>query len=380
MTAAISDGLTQLERSLVHTILQRPEEPRWETLEVLKQALDVDHVLSLDRHLINQQNQVAEAGVHTPLLSPVDDPLAAYVRLAYWSQAWATRYPLLVALGYMGSIQGLAPADHLFTRVGASEYMRAVFQPEHSDSRVPNVLLNGTSAVQPGTLGVPPHAIAEIIRLLRKILGPSAVSSAAIARYLPGPDFPTGGIVLNEPDEIAEFYATGRGTFTVRGTSHAEPCRWQGAEQALVVTGLPYGVAMGTWIDEIKDMIITGELRGLIDVVERGENDDGPIYLLLKPNRWTPEDVHLFLCKYTRFQCDIQCEMRVVDERGQSVVRSLEEVLWGWLEPRLSRHGRALVGRDIESVWRAHNDQRRTHIGHLADSDHPSLSRSRKSV
>lgn len=375
MIAAISDGLTKLERSLVSTILQRPDEPRWETLEVLKQALNVDHVLSLDKHLVDQQNRVAEAGVHTPLFSPVDDTMAAYMRMAYWSQGWATRYPLLAALGYMGSIQGLAPADHLFSRVGASEYMRAVLQPDSAGSRVPNVLLNGTCAVRPGTLGVPPHAITEIVELLRKLLGPGAISSAAIARYLPGPDFPTGGILLNQPEEVARFYATGRGTFTVRGASHAEPCRWQGAEQALVVTELPYGVATGSWIDELKDYIITGELRGLIDIVERGESDEGPIYLLLKPNRWAPEDVHLFLCKYTRFQCDIECEMQVVDDRGQSVVRSLEEVLTAWLEPRLSRYGRATVTREIDSIARAHQDQRRTHIGLPVKSDHapPSL-------
>lgn len=364
MTAAMSDGLTRVERSLAQAVLARSDEPRNETLEVLKHALSLDHVLPLDRHLVAIQNHIVADGMHTPLFQPVDDVLAAYMRLAYWSQPWATRYPLLTGLGYMGSIQGLVPVDHLFTRIGASPYMRATLQPESGDARAPNVLLNGTCGPRSGTLGVPPHAFADVIVLLRELIDGRDLSGEALARFLPGPDFPTGGLLVNNPDEIAAFYATGRGTLTLRGVSHAQPCTWQGAKEALVVTQLPYGVATGTWIDTLRVMMSNGELRGLIDIVERGDSDDGPVYLLLQPNRWRPEDIHLFLCRYTRFQCDIECEMRVLDHRGQETLCSLEDLVRGWLDSRLTQHGRGVVSAELDALFQAHGDPRRTLIDH----------------
>ena len=367
MTAAISDGLTSLERSLIKAVFEGPEEPRGDTLEILKRALGLDHVLSLNRHLLTVQEQIAVTGLHLPLLQPVDDVLAGYMRLTYWTQSWATRYPLLTSLGYMGSIYGLAPADHLFTRVAASPYARAVLRPDTSDALVPNVLLNGTSAPRPGVLGVPPHALSDVVRLVRKLIVSKKLSSDAIARILLAPDFPTGGILLSSRDELAALYRTGRGTLRLRGKSHAEPCTWSGAKEALVVTQLPYGVALGAWIEDLKEMMLTGELRGLIDIVQLSENDDGPIHILLQPNRWTPADVHGFLCRYTRFECDIECEMRVLNAAGQEVVCSLEELVQGWLEQRLSRHGRAAIARELEAVVRVYCDTRRTDIGQLAE-------------
>ena len=277
----------------------------------------------------------------------------AIVRLA---QDFSMRYPLVDGQGNFGSVDGDAPAAMRYTEVRMARITQELladidketvdFTPNYDESerepsvlptRIPNLLVNGSSGIAVGmATNIPPHNFGEIVAGCLAVLDNPAVSLAELIKLIPGPDFPTAG-QIHGAQGILSAYATGRGRIYVRARTHIEEIDDRGRE-AIVITELPYQVNKARLIEKIAELVRGKRLEGITEL--RDESDKDGMRVVIELRRGELSDVVLNnLLKQTPLQSVFGINMVALVD-GQPRVLGLKALIESFL-----RHRREVVTR-----------------------------------
>ena len=270
----------------------------------------------------------------------------AMVRLA---QSFSLRYPLVDGQGNFGNVDGDNAAAMRYTEArltaAAAELMdgldeacvpfRTTYNGEDEEPEVlpaafPNLLANGASGIAVGmATSIPPHNVAEIVDALTLLIDDPAADNAALVARLEGPDFPTGGIIVESPAAIAESYATGRGSFRLRARWKVET--GSHGTWVIVVEEIPYQVAKSKLIEEIAGLINDRKLPILADV---RDESDSEIRLVLEPRSRNVDAATLMesLFRLTDLEVRFPLNMNVLDKSRTPGVMNLKGVLAAFLD------------------------------------------------
>jgi DNA gyrase subunit A len=226
---------------------------------------------------------------------------AVYDALVRMAQPFSMRYLLVDGQGNFGSVDGDAPAAMRYTEVRmsriASELLADIeketvdFQPNYDESeteptvmpaRFPNLLVNGSAGIAVGmATNVPPHNLTEIINACLAVLDDGDVTLATLMQHVPGPDFPTAGII-NGATEIATAYRTGRGRLSIRARTNFEDIDKVGGRQAIIVTELPYQVNKARLLERIAELVRNKEIDGISELRDESDKDGMRVVIELK--------------------------------------------------------------------------------------------------
>ena len=281
---------------------------------------------------------------------------AIYDTLVRMAQPFALRYPLVEGSGNFGSIDGDGAAAMRYTecRLAApsAELLQELdretvaFRPNYDGTRrepvvlparLPTLLINGTTGIAVGmATNIPPHHVGEVTTALLKLLDKPDLSSVRLCKFIKGPDFPTGGHLLNTPEELRQIYKTGSGTLRLRATW--EPGRTTRTTRTIYVTSVPYAANKAQIVERIAEIIITRKLPSLLDVKDES-TDDVRVGLELKVDA-DPQMVMAFLFKHTPLQTNFAVNMTCLVPTEQEAVGrperlDLHQVLWHFLHFRL---------------------------------------------
>jgi len=270
----------------------------------------------------------------------------AMVRLA---QDFALRYPLVDGQGNFGNIDGDNAAAYRYTEArltavamqlmnGLDEgtvdfrptYNGEEEEPEVFPGLFPNLLANGASGIAVGmATSIPPHNLGELVNAAIQLIDDPKLDDRALLEWVKGPDFPTGGVLVDDQDTIARAYVSGRGAFRLRAKVDIE--REKGGGWHLLVTEIPYGVAKAKLIEQIAQLIADKKLPILADV--RGESDE-QVLLILEPRARTVDADLLLesLYRLTDLEIRFPLNLNVLDATRTPGVMSLKEALLAWLD------------------------------------------------
>jgi topoisomerase-4 subunit A len=272
----------------------------------------------------------------------------AMVRLA---QDFSMRYTLVDGQGNFGNIDGDGAAAYRYTEArmtgvaqrlleGIGEnavdfkptYDGATEEPVVLPANFPNLLANGSTGIAVGmATSIPPHNVSEICdAALHLIMNPSA-TTAELMQFIPGPDFPTGGILVETPASILNSYETGRGGFRLRARWVRED-KGRGVYQ-IVVTEIPYGVQKSKLVEKIAELLLAKKLPLLKDIRDESADD---IRLVIEPRAGTVDPAILMeqLFKLSDLEQRISLNMNVLDKGTIPRVMGLKEAIVAWLEHR----------------------------------------------
>jgi DNA gyrase subunit A len=281
---------------------------------------------------------------------------ALYETLVRMAQSFSLRYPLVDGSGNFGSLDGDGAAamrytecrlariaDELLVEIDRrtvpfrSNYDGTKTEPVVLPARIPNLLVNGTTGIAVGmATNVPPHHLGEVCTALLKLLANPELSSEQLCRYIKGPDFPTGGQILNSADELKAIYRTGSGTVRLRATWEEGPSSREG--RTLYVTGIPYAVNKATLVERIAEIVLARKLPPLLNVRDVS-TDDVRIALDIKKDA-DPKLVMAYLFKHTPLQTNFAVNLTCLiptenPEVGRPERLDLKAVLWHFLHFRL---------------------------------------------
>jgi len=311
-----------------------------------------------------QQNLTADAK-HRKCAKVVGDVMgsyhphgdaALYETLVRMAQPFSLRYPLVDGSGNFGSLDGDGAAAMRYTECRlariADEMLAEIdratvhFKPNYDGTktepvvlpaRIPNLLINGTTGIAVGmATNIPPHNLGEVCVALLKLLDNEDLSSVQLCRHIKGPDFPTGGQILNTPDELKTIYKTGSGTIRLRATWEEGPPSRGG--QRLYVTSVPYATNKAALVERIAEVVLSRKLPPLVDVKDVS-TDDVRIELELKREA-DPRMVMAYLFKHTPLQSNFIVNLTCLiptenPEVGRPERLDLKSILWHFLHFRL---------------------------------------------
>ena len=272
----------------------------------------------------------------------------AMVRLA---QEFAMRYRLVDGQGNFGNIDGDNAAAMRYTEARMTEVAQLLldgidedtvdFRPTYDGESeepcllpagIPNLLANGAQGIAVGmATSIPPHNVTELADAALHLIKHPNASVDTLMGYVRGPDFPTGGILVEPADSICEAYATGRGGFRVRARWSVE--KEKGGAWQVVVTEIPYQVQKSRLIERMADMLQAKKLPFLADIRDESA-EDLRIVLEPKSRRLEPEVVMESLFKLTDLETRVPLNLNVLDACGRPGVMSLREALNAWLAHR----------------------------------------------
>ena len=272
----------------------------------------------------------------------------ALVRLA---QDFAQRYPLVDGQGNFGNVDGDNPAAMRYTEARLTDVASLLiegldedavdFRPTYDGSEnepvvlpgaFPNLLANGSQGIAVGmATSIPPHNAAELCDAALHLIDTPNARSKTLLKYVPGPDFPTGGIIVDPPEAIAEAYATGRGSFRVRARWHKEDTG-RGTYQ-IIITEVPWLVQKGRLVEKLADLLNEKKLPLVADVRDKSAED---IRLVIEPRSRTVDAELLMesLFKLTELESRISLNMNVLVKGRIPKVVGLAEALSEWLAHR----------------------------------------------
>ncbi len=307
----------------------------------------------------------------------------AMVRLA---QDFALRYPLVEGQGNFGNIDGDNAAAYRYTEArltktalrlmdGLDEgtvafiptYNGEEEEPEIFPGLFPNLLANGASGIAVGmATNIPSHNVVEVVDATLELIDNAHVEHARLMELFQGPDFATGGLIVDSSDAIAAAYETGRGSFRVRGRFHAAEAEKQedreagierlgGGQWQLVVSEIPYQVQKGKLIEQIAQAIADKKLPILDDV--RDESDEQiRIVLVPRSRNVDPELLKESLYKLTDLETRFGLNLNVLDATRTPMVMGLKELLQNWVNSQIdilqrrSRHRLEKISLRLELV------------------------------
>ncbi|GAM00796.1 MULTISPECIES: DNA topoisomerase IV subunit A [Sphingomonas] len=270
----------------------------------------------------------------------------AMVRLA---QDFALRYPLVDGQGNFGNIDGDNAAAYRYTEARLTQvaidlmdgldedavayrptYNGEEQEPELFPGLFPNLLANGASGIAVGmATSIPPHNAAELLEAAILLVDRPDADDDAILALVKGPDFPTGGMVVDAPAILRESYTTGRGGFRVRARWEIE--REKGGGWQIVISEIPYGVAKGKLIEQIATLINDKKLPILADV---RDESDAQVRIVLEPRARTVDPQVLMdgLFRFSDLETRVSLNLNVLDKERTPRVMSLREALAAWVE------------------------------------------------
>ena len=274
---------------------------------------------------------------------------AVYDALVRMAQDFALRYPLIEGQGNFGSIDGDPPAAYRYTEARLSKIAMEMLESLDEDtvdfvpnfdgrlkepvvlpSKIPNLLLNGSSGIAVGmATNVPPHNLGEVIDALNALIDNPDITIDEIMNYIKGPDFPTGAIIMGRSG-IKEAYETGRGKIIVRARVHIEEKK--GGKKNIVVTEIPYQVTKTTIIEKIVQLVRNKKIDGIQDL--RDESDRRGIRLVIELKKSAdPEIVLNQLYKHTPLQDTFGAYLLVLVD-GEPRILNIKELLQEFLKHR----------------------------------------------
>lgn len=296
---------------------------------------------------------------------------AVYDTIVRMAQNFSMRYVLVDGQGNFGSIDGDAPAAMRYTEVRMSRlahelladieketvdfvanYDESEHEPSVLPTRVPNLLVNGSSGIAVGmATNIPPHNLGEVIDACLAMLEDPAITIVDLLKLMPGPDFPTAG-QIHGVQGIVSAYTTGRGRIYVRAKTHIEPLDQRGRE-AIVITELPYQVNKARLIEKIAELVREKRLEGISEL--RDESDKDGMRVVIELRRGELSEVVLNnLYKQTPLQSVFGINMvGLVD--GQPRVLPLKDLLSAFL-----RHRREVVTR--RTLFELRKARERAHV------------------
>ena len=270
----------------------------------------------------------------------------ALVRLA---QDFASRYPLVDGQGNFGNIDGDNPAAYRYTEARMTEVARLLlegidedaveFRPNYDGQSkepfvlpgaFPNLLANGAQGIAVGmATSIPPHNAAELCDAALHLIDKPNTKSSGLLRYVKGPDFPTGGIVVDSKESITEAYMTGRGSFRVRAKWHQE----EGARGTwnIVVTEIPWLVQKSRLIERIAELLNEKKLLLVGDIRDESA-EDVRVVIEPKSKNVDPEVLMETLFKQTELESKIPLNLNVLVKGRIPKVLGLAECLREWLD------------------------------------------------
>ncbi len=296
---------------------------------------------------------------------------AIYDAMARLAQDFVIRYPLVDGQGNFGNIDGDNPAASRYTEArmtamaealleGLSEdavnfrdnYDGTLQEPEVLPAQVPNLLANGSSGIAVGmATNIPPHNLDELIAACLHLIKTPDARDDTLLNYVKGPDFPTGGVIVEPPESMAETYRTGKGGFRVRAKWEVEDLgrgTWQ-----IIVTEIPYQVQKSKLIEKLAELIQLKKLPILADVRDESADD---IRIVLEPRAKTvdPDVLMGTLFRQSDLENRFSLNMNVLIDGRTPKVCSLKEVLRAFLDHRRdvllrrSRHRMAQIDHRLE--------------------------------
>ncbi|WPB84268.1 DNA topoisomerase IV subunit A [Sediminicoccus rosea] len=294
-----------------------------------------------------------------------------YDALVRQAQEFAARYTLVEGQGNFGNIDGDNAAAMRYTEARLTAVAQALLQGIDEDTvdfratydgedrepvvlpaAFPNLLANGATGIAVGmATSIPPHNAGELCSAALALIANPEISHAELLTHVPGPDFPTGGVLVETAENIAEAYATGRGGFRLRAKWEVE--RAKGGTWSIVVTEIPYQVQKSKLIEQVALLLEEKKLPLLADI--RDESTD-QVRLVLEPRNRTVEPAVLMetLFRATQLESRFSLNMNVLDATRTPRVMSLREALRAWLDHRhevllrRSNHRLAAIARRLE--------------------------------
>mgnify|MGYP001135619295 CR=1 FL=1 len=290
---------------------------------------------------------------------------AIYDAMARLAQDFNVRYPLVDGQGNFGNIDGDNPAAARYTEARMTIVAEALLEGLNEDAvdfrdnydgtlsepvvlpaQFPNLLANGSSGIAVGmATNIPPHNIAELCDACLHLIKSPDARDDTLLNYVPGPDFPTGGIIVEPPENIARAYRTGRGSFRLR-------CSWQiekldRGQWQIVVTEIPYQVQKSRLIEKIAELIQSKKIPILADVRDESADD---IRLVIEPRSKNVDPDVLMGMLYRNSDLEVRFSMNlnVLIDGVTPKVCSMKEVLRAFLDHRqevLQRRSRYRMGK-----------------------------------
>jgi DNA gyrase subunit A len=283
---------------------------------------------------------------------------AVYDAIVRMAQPFSMRYLLVDGQGNFGSVDGDMPAAMRYTEVRMSKmagelladidretvdfvpnYDESLTEPAVMPSRIPNLLVNGSSGIAVGmATNIPPHNLTEVVNACLAVIEDPDITLAGLMQHVPGPDFPTSGII-NGAQEIVTAYKSGRGRLSIRARTHFEDVG-RGDRQAIVVTELPYQVNKARLIERIADLVREKQIEGIANDGLRDESDKDGMRIVIELRRGENAEVVLNnLYAQTPLETVFGINMVALVD-GQPRLLSLKEMLEAFL-----RHRREVVTR-----------------------------------
>jgi topoisomerase IV subunit A len=294
-----------------------------------------------------------------------------YDALVRQAQEFAARYTLVEGQGNFGNIDGDNAAAMRYTEARLTEVAQALLlgidedtvdfratydgedrEPVVLPAAFPNLLANGATGIAVGmATSIPPHNAGELCGAALALIANPEISHAELLTHVPGPDFPTGGVLVESAESIAEAYATGRGGFRLRAKWEVE--KGKGGAWTILITEIPYQVQKSKLIEQIALLLEEKKLPLLADV--RDESTEN-VRLVLEPRNRTVDPAVLMetLFRATQLESRFSLNMNVLDADRTPRVMSLREALRAWLDHRhvvllrRTNHRLAAIARRLE--------------------------------
>jgi DNA gyrase subunit A len=288
---------------------------------------------------------------------------AVYDALVRMAQDFSMRLPLIDGQGNFGSVDGDPPAAMRYTEVRlarvAGELLADIdkgtvdFQPNYDDSereptvlpaRFPNLLANGAGGIAVGmATNIPPHNLGEVIDATIALIDDPGLGIDELIRIIPGPDFPTGGIILGRQG-IRAAYHLGRGSIVMRGKVEMETLRKD--REAFIITEIPYQVNKAAMVERIAELVREKKIEGVSDLRDESDRDGYRVVIELKRDA-TPDVVLNQLYRFTPLQSTFGANMVALDG-GRPLVMNLKDLLAAFIafrEDVISRRTKHLLAK-----------------------------------
>jgi DNA gyrase subunit A len=281
---------------------------------------------------------------------------ALYETLVRMAQSFSLRYPTVDGSGNFGSLDGDSAAAMRYTECRlariADEMLTEIeqatvpFRPNYDGTktepvvlpaRIPNLLINGTTGIAVGmATNIPPHNLGEVCTALIKLLDNEEMGTAQLCRYIKGPDFPTGGQILNSQEELKQIYKTGSGGIRLRGTWDLGP--ETRSTKTIYIDSVPYTVNKAQLVEAIAEVVLSRKLPPLLDVKDLSTED---VRIAIEMKKDADEKMIMaYLFKHTPLQINFAVNLTCLiptenPEVGRPERLDLKQILWHFLHFRL---------------------------------------------
>ena len=298
---------------------------------------------------------------------------AVYEALVRLAQEFAVRYPLVEGQGNFGNVDGDNAAAMRYTEArltGVAEALLEGIDEDTVDFRetydgterepivlpagVPNLMANGAAGIAVGmATNIPPHNMGEVCDALLHLIKYPKATIAKLTEFIPGPDLPTGGVLVEPRDNVVSAYASGRGSFRLRARWNVE--RLDRGQYQIVVAEIPYQVAKSRLVEKIAELILSKNVNLIADVRDESTED---VRLILEPRSRSVDPAVLMeaLFRRTDLETRVGLNMNVLEQGRTPKVMNLREVLASYLDHRhdvllrRSHHRLDQIERRIETL------------------------------